>query len=114
MSGSATYTRAERLDILLTIFGSQHITADDALVYVDRDEFYAISDVDDEDQALADACLDLEDELQERDWALVERLLGRDMFGEEEVEASMDELAPAGLIGLIAHDLRDLMTLGLL
>jgi hypothetical protein len=115
MPGSeATYGRADRLAVMLTIFGSQHLTADDALAYVDRDDFYAISDVTDEDQELANACLDLEGELQDREWAAVERLLFHGMFGEEEVEASMDELAPAGLIGLIAQDLRDLMALGLL
>jgi hypothetical protein len=114
MLGDATYSRAERLDVLLAIFGNQHLTADDALAFVDWDDFYAISDVDDEDQALADSCLDLEEELADREWEAVERLLFHGMFGAEEVEAKLDELAEAGLIGMIAADLTALMDLGLI
>jgi hypothetical protein len=113
MPGSATYSRAERLGVMLSIFGSQHLTADEALAFVDRDEFYAISDVDDEDQELANACLDLEDEWQDRDWAAVERLLARGMFGADQADCWLDVLPPEK-IGLIAPDLLDLMTLGLL
>jgi hypothetical protein len=114
MPGSeATYSRAERLDVLITIFGSQHLTADDALAFVDRDKFYAISDMTDEDQALADACLDLEEELQDRAWAAVERLLAHGMFGEQEAEAKLDAAVQRGEVGLIAQQLIDLMDLGL-
>jgi hypothetical protein len=115
MSGEAeaTYSRAERLDVLLRIFGSQHLTADDALAFVDRDEFYAISDVTDADQELANACLELEEELQDREWAAVERLLTSGMFGGQEAEAKLDAAVARGEIGRIAQDIIDLMDLGL-
>ncbi len=111
-SGSGDVGRSKRLGALLYLYQGGH---HDPLQFRDElhaDELDALADLTEEDMHLTNACLEVERELLSQEWAAVKRLLARDMFGEEEADARLDDAMDRDELGAIAGEVLALMSLG--
>lgn len=111
-SGSGDVFRSKRLGALLYLYRGGH---SDPLRFSDElhpDELDALADLTEDDMHLANACLEVERELLNREWQAAGKLLAGHMFGEEEADAKLDEAMEQDELGAIAGEVLALMRLG--
>ena len=112
-SSPTSSERSKRLGALLYLYRG----GGDPLAFsgeLHSDELESLADLTDDDRHLANACLELERELLNREWRSADRLLAGGMFGAEEADAKLDEALENDELGRIAGEVIALMQLGLL
>lgn len=105
-------TRSLRLGALLHLYRGSPAEPLAFRGELDADELDALADLTDDDVALLNACLAVERELLDEEWAQAAVLLAGGMFGEEEADARFDEALERDELGRIANEVIALMALG--
>lgn len=105
-------TRSKRLAALLYLYRGEHPDPLQFKGELHSDELEALADLTEEDRYLANACLEAERALLDREWEAAGLLLERGMFGEDEADAAMDQAIQSGNIGAIAGEVAALLSLG--